>query len=344
MYSGIYGATLSNSGDYISELIVYDGEIWDHAYDNDGNIIEIPATASIVDTLNNDLYLLSIVMCRYDGEHFHIEGFFSGGAASAACYYNKDLYIGGGIKGVSNHNDEEFLPANYIVKWDGNNWSDVAGGVDSNVKALITYEEDLLVGGFFDTIISSNIQANGVARYNEPYVENCRWLKPRIQTQLHVDTFYLNSNNPELEIGFVNNNAYADSWSWSFDAEQSSFNEDTVSFVYSQPGTYTVSVIVEQEGCVKTAEKQIVVEDITGISTNIESVKIYPNPVLDILHIKLNVQNDFIDLSVYDLNGKLLKTDSIPSGTVHYELNVKGLPKGNYVLDIAGKRESFVKM
>ncbi len=203
-------------------------------------------------------------------------------------------------------------------------------------------EVPLYVGGYFDTV-GGYLPAHGIARYHEPPPSDCHWLRPRVQTAVHEDTFYLTSASLELSIDFINNNAYAESWRWSFDGNASFAAGDTVSNIYTAPGTYTISIEVSQDGCLKTAEKQIVVEDITGISHKLSEndIDLYPNPVISTLQLKLTAQDKSTPIRVINQEGKTLLQDSIPPGSSRYALDVHTLSAGSYVLKIDGISKSF---
>jgi hypothetical protein len=52
----------------------------------------------------------------------------------------------------------------YIAKWDGSSWSDLGGGVNSEVDALAVSGSDLYAGGFFTT--AGGIPAKHIAKWN----------------------------------------------------------------------------------------------------------------------------------------------------------------------------------
>ena len=72
---------------------------------------------------------------------------------------------------------------------------------------------------------------------------------------------------------------------------------------------------------------------------SILNMKLYPNPVKDIL----NIDAKNIDwIKIYDVSGKLVKTFSKQS-----KINISELPKGNYLTEISenGKisKQKFIK-
>ena len=84
-----------------------------------------------------------------------------------------------------------------------------------------------------------------------------------------------------------------------------------------------------------------------GLEEQSFQVKVYPNPVIDVLRIQssgLSLENS--DLSIYDLNGKLLLKEAL----LHFQQNidVTALQNGTYILRIGSDKqmlhqEKFVK-
>ncbi|MGE0562706.1 MAG: T9SS type A sorting domain-containing protein [Flavobacteriales bacterium] len=72
-----------------------------------------------------------------------------------------------------------------------------------------------------------------------------------------------------------------------------------------------------------------VATNIDNVESNI-SIMTYPNPTTSNLNIKADTKIDVV--SIYDLNGQLVKTVQVNSNTTLIEVN--NLAKGNYVLDI----------
>jgi hypothetical protein len=338
LYSGIYGSFTLESNEQVHKFTKYNGEYWDHVYDSEGNIFPLPVSNLLLDTINHDFYVAGTRVYRYDGETFHLLGILGAGEVykQAMCMYRGDLFIGGNFTSAGG------VPTEYIARWDGENWSEPAGGIQNAVCALYEYKDELYVGGYFDTV-GGYLPANGVARYYEPPLSDCHWLRPRVQTAVHQDTFYIHTGQPEVTVAFVNNNAYAESWQWSFDGGTAFSAGDTVNNTYDSAGTYTASVEVTQDGCTKTAEKQIVVEDITGISKPLDKkdISLYPNPVMSVVHLNLPAQDKQLPVSVYTQQGRELLTDSISAGSTRYALDVHHLPPGTYILKVNGISRSF---
>lgn len=74
-------------------------------------------------------------------------------------------------------------------------------------------------------------------------------------------------------------------------------------------------------------------EDILSVSDNEKnSVKIYPNPVKDILHIKND--NEISEFEIYSMEGKKLMTGNDINNS---KLDVTILQKGNYLIKLKSK-------
>lgn len=84
--------------------------------------------------------------------------FDDGRGAGPALYLGGDFAVAGGI------------PVNHIARWDGRQWSSVAGGADGSVEGLVVFDDQLGGGpalyacGSFGTI--GGVVANKIARWN----------------------------------------------------------------------------------------------------------------------------------------------------------------------------------
>lgn len=105
---------------------------------------------------------------------------------------------------------------------------------------------------------------------------------------------------------------------------------------YTESGTYT-QVLMAANGCDSTITLNLEL-DFTGIQNNtVNSLKLYPNPVQDVIHIDGLAGKEF-EYEVLSIEGKLLQ-----KGKSQGEIAVKELRKGNYVLRIGQQQVSFVK-
>jgi hypothetical protein len=73
--------------------------------------------------------------------------------------YNGELWVGGSF------NQAGGVTANNIAKWNGTQWTAIAGGgANDEVRCMYVWNGDLYVGGSFGSI--GGITANGIARFN----------------------------------------------------------------------------------------------------------------------------------------------------------------------------------
>ena len=75
---------------------------------------------------------------------------------------------------------------------------------------------------------------------------------------------------------------------------------------------------------------------------NIEhtNLKVYPNPVKDILNIETNALED-VNIEIYSMSGQLIK--SIKSDSQHIQIDVSMLSSGTYILKIDNTSQKFIK-
>ncbi len=129
-------------------------------------LLIIAMSASAADTIQNNT-------ARAEGlgelnEWFAVGGSVGGGGPAAAAVLalhrqGDTLYVGGRfsvLAGVSGYSA--------VAAWDGQAWSNLGAGVEpccySEVKAMTTYNGDLIVGGRFDSI--GGVTVNNIARWD----------------------------------------------------------------------------------------------------------------------------------------------------------------------------------
>ena len=111
---------------------------------------------------------------------------------------------------------------------------------------------------------------------------------------------------------------------------------------YTEIGEYTIEWTYEDSEGRKATQNQIVkVKTPTGIENNLENnLKLYPNPVNDILYISISELSN-MEISVYDLTGKLKFSNKYNSELV--KIDISNFESGVYVVSFESNANSFTR-
>ena len=112
-------------------------------------------------------------------------------------------------------------------------------------------------------------------------------------------------------------------------------------------GTYTITLTAMDEyGNMATCDFELIVESVLGIGDNhqnLGSISIYPNPAKNILNIS-NPQNMELErLEIYDLRGRLVKTEDLRGMGNVKPIDIQQLAAASYYVKIKGKYGETVK-
>lgn len=88
------------------------------------------------------------------------------------------------------------------------------------------------------------------------------------------------------------------------------------------------------------APKSCAITGINNAQETIENVTIYPNPVLNNVHIKTN--ENLKSVKVFDVLGNLLLNETISSGN-QYEINMSSFQTGVYFVEINSEKGAVIK-
>lgn len=127
------------------------------------------------------------------------------------------------------------------------------------------------------------------------------------------------------------------SYSWDFGDGHTS-NSPIVEHVFSNTGTYTVSLNVN-DGCSDSTEQlDIYVDRYTSVHkvNNKEvSINIYPNPTQDLLHVEiLSTDINIERISIFNMLGQGVESIAIPKQLSKRSVNVSNLVSGYYIIKI----------
>ena len=294
----------------------------------------------MVDTINSFLFVggqfnyigyeLSVGSAMWDGFKWTPMGNGSGTTIlpQASTMYRGEYYVGNGVM------VEDDVWTFWIKKWNGEAWDSVGGAFDSTIASLEVFRDTLYIGGYFgfwggDSPVPDKRTVGMVKLYMPD--NSCDYLKPRINT--YADTFYLEGG--EAIVNLYNNNPYADSWEWDFGTSTGSVTaSQNVMNTYTEIGEYNVQVTVTQDGCVKTANKTIYIEQGSEIE-DFETIEmqIFPNPSSSNFTVKASLPNyKNVEIKIAGLNGHL--KDIIPVTSDTTVIQTKGWKPGIYICNL----------
>lgn len=134
---------------------------------------------------------------------------------------------------------------------------------------------------------------------------------------------------------------------WTFgDGVGSSFDQDPT-YTYAAPGTYTVKLIVTEDGETYSYEKTVIVDfcnDINEIE-GLTNFQVYPVPASDVLNVNLNFTNaEDIEISISNLQGQTVYTISEKNVSLYNNsIDVSGFAAGSYVMKVTNSRDIATK-
>jgi hypothetical protein len=121
-------------------------------------------------------------------------------------------------------------------------------------------------------------------------------------------------------------------------------NNATATYTFGIDFTYTVTG--SNNGCTATQTVAVAIINCVGIveiGANNTSFKVYPNPSVDNVILKINEAKDAnVNIELYDMTGKLVKKQeaSFTKDRTEYKLNISALTSGTYNLKVVSKAGS----
>lgn len=87
--------------------------------------------------------------------------------------------------------------------------------------------------------------------------------------------------------------------------------------------------------------KKVVTSSVNDHMQTNSSIVLYPNPANDKLYLSFKYLDDKSFVSIYDLKGQLVYNKSINQTDKILEIDIKGIPKGLYLLNLSSKSNLF---
>ena len=264
--------------------------------------------------------------------------------------YNEQ-YRNMGYRGIVSHAVDEFMVAGLV---------EIDTGLDAKVRILLTKfdnkgdilwqrEYNHLNGNDLDHVycnyiskdVDGNYLVNGYILY--PYLtshlhnawlmrtDSCGYTEGDVSiAQIQLDTLI------DKTIMLQNTSPSYCSWHWLFgDGDSSSVRNPT--HTYNDTGSYTISLVTRAGNDWDTASMQVHVADTSTVnspqSTAVSAqMRLYPNPASEyiILSGYIPENNTHAKVEFYDMQGRLVKTETLKSGLVNRSISTRGFAMGVY--------------
>ncbi|MCD4773356.1 MAG: T9SS type A sorting domain-containing protein, partial [Bacteroidales bacterium] len=115
-------------------------------------------------------------------------------------------------------------------------------------------------------------------------------------------------------------------------------NTNEISVNWGAPGQGWVKVTEENiDECISTTENYLVtIDECVSINEiNSDNILIYPNPVDEILNIKINsFKSSNVEIKILDVMGRIMKFHKTEINNGIIKLNISGLHNGIYLIEI----------
>jgi PKD repeat protein len=135
------------------------------------------------------------------------------------------------------------------------------------------------------------------------------------------------------------------SWLWDFgDGDTSNLQSPT--HLYTANGTYNACLTISTtDSCTSTYCETVLVTEL-GIEDPkvFQSLKLFPNPMQNQLTIDFGtITEDDVRLSFYDITGRLVHLQNVPTGTLSVQVNTTDLSNGVYTLKLETNKTAVSK-
>ncbi len=138
---------------------------------------------------------------------------------------------------------------------------------------------------------------------------------------------------------------------WEF-GDGNTSSEAQPDHIYLSPGDYTVRLYIENEYCTAVLEKVITVAPLRQaipdepevLFLEVSSLKLYPNPVEDIVNYSLKLTKSAkVEVRVISLQGNVVHTETRQGKEIANSIDLSRLPGGVYAVQFIVGKKRIVK-
>lgn len=158
-----------------------------------------------------------------------------------------------------------------------------------------------------------------------------------------VPTASFDFNQDQAVVNFTHTSQNIDTVMWDF-GDGTTSTEENPTYIYTEPGTYRVTLKVQKCNLTHTTEQVITISTLSNHSATTGVFNLYPNPTSSVLNIQ--AYQPIQSITIMDIQGRLIKP-IFEHGVLNMSLDVQDLSNGMYYIQIetlSGKQQMpFVK-
>ena len=202
---------------------------------------------------------------------------------------------------------------------------------------------------WFDTLYKLPVMvANGVVQDTfeiinvVEYIYEATCATPTWTVALDSDTYYTDSTG-SVTVNFEIENGNANTYTWDFGDGTVETTDGNVSHTYAQTGSYTVEVVGCMTNCLplNSCTTQLVDFNVL-VSVDVVpgedlGIKLYPNPVKEILHVEIPSGIEFNEYRILNAMGQIVSSGSL----IYSKIKVSEILNGIYTLQLFSEENSL---
>jgi PKD repeat protein len=150
-------------------------------------------------------------------------------------------------------------------------------------------------------------------------------------TYSQIDNYHVN---------FTSTSSNANSYQWSFSSGDTSTNQNPTGINYIVEGTYSATLIVNNNCGTDTITLPVIVDKLSGVNENnaLSTFNLYPNPANGSATIKLEATKPIkAQLTILTVDGRLVYTEDIAfNATYAKTIDLAGVAAGVYIINLTG--------
>ena len=112
-------------------------------------------------------------------------------------------------------------------------------------------------------------------------------------------------------------------------------------FNVSEEGVYT-QTLQTVNGCDSIITLNLYLSSLENAEAGIANFKMYPNPTKEFVHLEFDNTHKDIELSLFDMLGRKLRTYTLKSGERSISIDIRNLPSGTYTITTSTIKQKLI--